>query len=130
LLFLRADVFGFRSHEAPNFIALEASNLEITDSAIMITRTRAAKIGKQFNDCVLACARHPNSGANGTTFDEAANNLGAGLGVEAIHTDSYTKAALACQGNCSTMAGNYANRANRANTPSLVFIWTAIRPAT
>jgi hypothetical protein len=64
----------------------------------MVRGAGAAKITQQLGNCVLGSTCHPNRGANRAALNQAIDNLGAGFGVQAVHNDSYTKAALACQG--------------------------------
>jgi hypothetical protein len=97
LLFLCAYILGLRANERPNFVALQTTHLETAHSAIVISGTGATDLSKQLGNCVLRRSGHADSGANRAAFDEAINHSGAGFGIKAIHIDSYTIAALACQ---------------------------------
>ena len=46
-------------------------------------------------------ARHSRRGPNRAALNQATDDLRAGLDIQAIHIDSYTIAALACQGKMS-----------------------------
>src|ERR1700739_431721 len=98
LLLFRSDVFRFRAHEAPNLVGLQAAHFQIPHSPIVVRGARAAQIGEEFHNRVLRNSRHADGGANRAAFNQAVDHFGAGFSVQAIHTDSYTIAALACQG--------------------------------
>src|SRR5882724_898404 len=57
-LCLRARVPLLRSDKSPNLIALKFSAVEISESVVLILRTRAAKIAQKFVDCISGKARH------------------------------------------------------------------------
>jgi hypothetical protein len=66
--FFGADVLALRSHERPDFIALQAANPHIADVVMMVGSSRTAKIAQQIQDGMLSYARHAASGIDGDTL--------------------------------------------------------------
>jgi predicted ATPase len=64
---------------------------------IMESGARRTHISQQFHHGILGSPRHSASCTDRTAFDEAVDDSGAGLGVQAVHIDYYAKAALGCQ---------------------------------
>jgi hypothetical protein len=75
LLLLRSDVLLFRSHEAPDFVALETAHRHSAHSAVMEVSANAANLTQETGDCVLRYSGDPNRAANAVSFAEAPNNL-------------------------------------------------------
>ena len=55
-------------------------------------------IREELCDRILGRSGHSASRSDAATFDEAADDLRSGFGVQTVHTDHYAIAALACQG--------------------------------
>jgi hypothetical protein len=68
---------------------------------VMVGSAGRAHVCYQLNYSILRRSRHAASGANRAAFNQAANDLCSGLGVQAVHIDYYAKAALECQEKCS-----------------------------
>jgi hypothetical protein len=64
---------------------------------VMVLGADFPDVGKELGDRVLCGSRHSTSSADRAAFNEAADDLSAGSGVQAVHVGYYAEAALACQ---------------------------------
>ena len=93
-----AGVLLLAADKAPDFIRLHPANLEVPNVEIVEGSAGSTHIRKELGNGILCCSGHSASRPYAATFNEAADDLGAGLGVQTVHTDHYAIAALACQG--------------------------------
>lgn len=75
LFFFCADILRLRSHEAPDFIALQAAHAEIANCAVVIASTRATEIGQQLKHGNRGAIGHSGSGSNAVPFNKGRNYL-------------------------------------------------------
>jgi hypothetical protein len=104
LLLFNAHILCLGSNKAPYFIGLHPAYLEIADVKIMVCGASRSHVRQQFHNRILSGSRHSASGTDRAAFNQTADDLRSGLGVQAIHTDYYAKAALECQENSSIFA--------------------------
>jgi hypothetical protein len=89
LLLLCGDVLLFRSHEAPDFVALETAHRHTAHSAVMEVSANAANLTQETGDCVLRYPSDPNRAADAVSFAKAPNDLCALGCAKLFHTDYY-----------------------------------------
>ena len=73
-------------NEAPNFIDLNPLTGQVYERPVLIIETGFTGIHDQLGDGVLAGAGQPGHGPDGTTLAKQMEDLGAGPGVELVHS--------------------------------------------
>jgi hypothetical protein len=82
----RSNILRLRVDERPAFINLHPFAPQGAKHAILVVGTERAKFDNQPKDGFFRHASYADGGADGIAFDQAANDGGALLGGEAVHT--------------------------------------------
>ena len=97
ILLFDSDILALRADEGPDFVALEPLHPQMPHMLVVVPRTGRAEVGKQLEYRSLGRPRHAAGCPDRAAFDEAVNDSGTGIGIQAVHIDYYAKAALVCQ---------------------------------
>jgi hypothetical protein len=86
-LLLVAGILPLAAHERPNFITLDATNLEVSHVPVVVCGAGPTNVCKELDYGILGDPGHPNCGADRAAFNEAVDDSHSGFGVKATHTD-------------------------------------------
>jgi hypothetical protein len=89
LLLLGRSVLFLRSAERPDFIELQALASQVAERRRLIFPTNVANLNQQPHDRLLRHSGNPDSGANGGSFNQAANHRRPRGVVQSVHGRNY-----------------------------------------
>jgi hypothetical protein len=87
-LFIGGNVLLFRIAELPDFVTLNPLALQVSQSAVLIVRARAAEITQKIQDSVLRHSGHSLCRIDGVAFYQRRDYLGLPCAVQSVHNAS------------------------------------------
>ena len=84
-LLLRRAILSFRINERPNLVTLDSFTGKIAKNLVLIFRTGAAKIAKQFHYRGAMYATHASDGAKRIAFDQGCDNRCPFSAIQFVH---------------------------------------------
>jgi hypothetical protein len=83
---LLRNIAGLGVTKRPQFVCLDALTRQVADRAVLILARGLSEIAQELENGHLGRARHAAGGVDRGALDEAADDLSALLGAQAVHT--------------------------------------------